>query len=898
MKPKSIVECVSEISINGYVPFRQDRTANGGGTLIYVADYLTSKKLSNISNQECETVWVEIKGKKLKPIYVCSVYRPPARGNDINLVQKYKDNLISSIDNLPRNPEVFILGDFNCDMLKRNTLTSLVNELCRSKGLTQHVKSPTRITNNSATLIDLALSNSKLIEECKVIELGLSDHSLITVKRTFKHKKVPPRFISTRSFKNFNEEAYLDDLGDLDWSGVLNAINADVAADIFSSNVLKVLNKHAPCVKRRIKNSNPPWVNDHLLHSIRERDFLKKRASQTQTTEDWDNFKKKRNVVNKENRNLKKNYYRDKIYEDKQNSRKLWKTLNEFVPTDKENYNFPKTLKQNGVEITDQTSIANTFNNFFVSIGPKLASAFSFSGTTHISPKINQTNFFFKNVSLSTVIKIISKLDNGKATGLDEIGVRAIKAGSPILSFYLTHIFNLSLSTGCVPSSWKKKRVTPVFKKGDTEDVNNYRPISILPIAMKIFEKIVHRQVSDFLDEHDILSKSQSGFRNTHSTDTAVICVSDYILEELAKGQHVGAVLIDLKKAFDTVDHKILLKKLFCMGVRDVALDWFESYLSNRLQCSVVGEKQSSFLEEGCFGVPQGSVLGPLLFLIYINDIFSCINHNSFCHLYADDTIIIQSAKNPLDLNVGLTSQLSSMSSWFYDNKLTVNTAKTEVIFFGRPNKVKSCKDITPITFQGSQIESTDKVKYLGVIFDEGMTWEDQANKARKNAYFNLNKINKIKNLIDDRIKHLLINALVFPHINYCLSSWGNAAKGSTKKFDSLLRSVDKILPISKNFSKMTDYQRSILAFKAINNLCPTYLTNRFNLVTTRHRYYTRSAANNNLLVNNSLNAYSDRTFLNKTTSVWNSLPADMKLTDSILKFKMLARNFYFNNNE
>ena len=186
--------------------------------------------------------------------------------------------------------------------------------------LTQHVESPTRITNNSATLIDLALSNTKLIEKCKVIELGLSDHSLITVKRTFKHKKVPPRFISTRSFKNFNEEAFLDDLGDLDWSGFLNATNADVAADIFSSNVLKVLNKLAPCVKRRVNNFNPPWVNDYLLHSIRERDFLKKRASQTQTVEDWESFKKKRNVVSKENRNLKNNYYRDKIYENKQNS--------------------------------------------------------------------------------------------------------------------------------------------------------------------------------------------------------------------------------------------------------------------------------------------------------------------------------------------------------------------------------------------------------------------------------------------------------------------------------------------------------------------------------------------------------------------------------------------------
>ena len=149
--------------------------------------------------------------------------------------------------------------------------------------------------------------------------------------------------------------------------------------------------------------------------------------------------------------------------------------------------------------------------------------------------------------------------------------MRALKAGSPILSYYLTFLFNFSLSTGSVPKCWKKKRVTPVFKKGDTDDVNNYRPISILPITMKIFEKVVHRQVSDFLTSSKILSQSQSGFRNSHSTDTAVICVSDFILEELGKGKYVGAVLVDLKKAFDTVDHKILLKKLFCYGFRDTS---------------------------------------------------------------------------------------------------------------------------------------------------------------------------------------------------------------------------------------------------------------------------------------------------------------------------------------
>ena len=188
--------------------------------------------------------------------------------------------------------------------------------------------------------------------------------------------------------------------------------------------------------------------------------------------------------------------------------------------------------------------------------------------------------------------------------------------------------------------------------------MNNYRPMSILPITMKIFEKIVHIQVSEFLDECDLLSKSQSGFRNIHSTDRAALCVSDYILEELSKGQNVGAVLVDLKKAFDTVDHEILLKKLFCLGFRDVSFDWFQSYLSSRFQCSVVGEKESSLPREDHFGVPQGSVLAHLIFLIYINDIFSCINPLTFCHLYADDTIIIQSAKTSEELRTGLIYQL------------------------------------------------------------------------------------------------------------------------------------------------------------------------------------------------------------------------------------------------
>ena len=257
------------------------------------------------------------------------------------------------------------------------------------------------------------------------------------------------------------------------------------------------------------------------------------------------------------------------------------------------------------------------------------------------------------------------------------------------------------------------------------------------------------------------------------------------------------------------MDHGILLKKLFCLDFRDASFYWFQSYFCDRLQCSVIGDKQSSLLKDDHFGVPQGSVLGPLLFLIYINDIFSCINSNTFCHLYADDTIIVQSSNSPTELRNGLIQQLKYMSTWFYKNNiLSINTATTEVIFFGKPIKVQKCKELEPVTFQDSHIKSTDKVKYLCVTFDEGMTWKSQANQARKKAYFNLNKIKKIALFFDDSTKHLLLNALVFPHISYCSSSWSCAAKKSTKKFESLLRSIDRVFPMGKTFSNMAEYKK------------------------------------------------------------------------------------------
>ena len=261
-----------DIKIPGYNSYRQDRTLHGGGTLIYAADYLNSKKSCRFSRKDHEAVWIEVKLKKVKPIFICSLYRPPSP-RDIEQVEKCCTYLSSCADNLPQNTEVIIMGDFNVDMSKRNTLSSFIKELCRSKNLTQHVTTPTRVTNSSSSLIDLAISNSKHIKECKVVDLGMSDHSLIYFRRDRVKISRPHKTITSRSYKNFDDEKLLEGLGNLDWSNVLNTNCLDNAANAFNENILKVLDKHAPLTTKRVCSSNPPWVDESLLSAINERDY-------------------------------------------------------------------------------------------------------------------------------------------------------------------------------------------------------------------------------------------------------------------------------------------------------------------------------------------------------------------------------------------------------------------------------------------------------------------------------------------------------------------------------------------------------------------------------------------------------------------------------------------------
>ena len=758
--------------------------------------------------------------------------------------------------------------------------------------LNQLIDCHTRVTETSSSLIDLIITNSNHIMSSGVIDIGLSDHSLVYAIRKFKREKSGAKTITLRSFKNFVENDFLQDLRSQDWSFIDNCSDVDVICDQFNTLVTSILDKHAPLKTHRVRNNQAPWISEEFLQAIKERDYLKTSAGKSGKASDWEQFRNKRNFCNHLKNRLKNEYFTRILHEHKSDGKKLWKTIKKLLPS--KGSNKINNLKDSdGTLIYDNKKIANQFNIFFKSIGSSLASKFKEVKTEDITVPYNPNTFQFKMVSGESVSKIISSLDNNKSTGLDGVSVRVLKAGNPFFSGVLAKMMNKSMIQGKVPHHWKKKRVCPLFKEGDDSDTNNYRPISILPIPMKIFEKVVNQQFSDFIANHHLIHNFQSGFRKMHSTDTAVLEVSDYILSELSNGRHVGSVLIDFKKAFDTVDHTILLKKMFCYGFRDLSFDWVHSYLSDRTQSSQVNGVVSDPCLEEAYGVPQGSVLGPLFFLLYINDIHTIIN--CYFHLYADDTILIQSANSATELKSLLEQQLCEIDDWLKVNKLTINTSKTKTIFFGTKKRLsKYHSDNLIIKYKDVSLSTEKVVKYLGVLFDEELSWGNHIKMIKGKAYHKLQKLRYIQGCLTNTTKKLLVNALVFPYLNYCSTSWCNAPVAKLRPIQKLYeRSNEFIHNQKKPISSLWNFHLSIITFKAMHGIVPKYLSEKITQTRDVHSHYTRFASDNTLRVRFNGNKFWQRTFQYRSPEIWNSLPSNIRNTESLLSIKSCLKSYF-----
>ena len=563
--------------------------------------------------------------------------------------------------------------------------------------------------------------------------------------------------------------------------------------------------------------------------------------------------------------------------------RQTWKTINDVIGRTQKQGISDQFKRVSGSIITDPTVISNEFNDFFVNVGPDLASRIHNTGKPYYDyiKAAHDKSIFMKPIIEDEIIKIIGKFDKNKSAGHDGIGNLIVKRVANEIARPLSAIFNLSLTTGIFPDQLKVAKVIPIYKKDDNEIFSNYRPVSVLPCFSKILERLVFNRCIEFIEYNKILNPKQYGFGKHHSTYMAIMQLVDKINNAVEKNETTVGVYLDLSKAFDTIDHNILLHKLDHYGFRGVVYDWFRSYLQDRKQYVSYNCNKSELKNILC-GVPQGSILGPLLFILYINDITNTATLLDFI-LFADDTTILFSTNDIVSQIPLINRELLEVSNWFKANKLSVNATKTNYMIMGTP-KMTSMIDQTDIILDNTKLDRVTKTKFLGVIIDENLTWKNHIDGITKTISRNIGMINKLKFFVPERILRTLYCTLVLPYINNGILIWGQACKTYLEKIYKLQKWVLRIISNSHyrshstplfhkydilNVYDMYKLEVGVFMYRYFANLIPESFNTFFTKRSDIHNYHTRNNCNLNQTRNKRV--FTDRTIRTTGPILWNS---------------------------
>ena len=903
----------SEMNIDGYTLYRKDRCRNGGGVCCYVRNDLSSTRRKDMESNNLETIWIQISLPKTKPILVGTGYRPPKQSD-------FFDHLEDCLLNCDRlgDSECYFLGDMNVNVLpgvrNKGGLFKSLSEWQSMFDFFQLITEPTRLSGNSTSLLDhVFVSHTERVAHSGVVDIGISDHSLVfCTRKIVRGFNKGHKTIQIRSLKNYSNDNLVNEINSTDWTELYNCTDVNSALTFFNNTFVSILDRVAPIKQIRIKQNSEPWITSEIIEKIRDRDNLLFTFRKHKKSDIYSNFCKLRNEVQNLVKSAKRDYISSQIDLNKNKPKQLWNTLKQlgYSHKIKQNVNIGVTIDNEVV--SDGLLVANAFNKFYTTVADDLVKQLpasenkynkSFVENFYKDRGVIPNSFSLHVVSQKDITNYVKILNPKKSTGLDGISSRFLRDASGAISSQLQYVMNMSINSSQVPDLLKSAKVIPIYKKESKTEVTNYRPVSILCSLSKILERIVCDQVEDYLVKNSILYEFQSGFRSKYSTATCLTYLHDFVRKEISLGRYVGMVMIDLRKAFDTVNHTILCDKLKAVGFDSSTVSWFQSYLQNRTQLVNVNGVSSDVMKISC-GVPQGSILGPLLFNLYVNDMCSSVDCKLI--LYADDSVLLVSHKDFEVVESTLSNNLQNLSVWLLDNKLSLHLGKTESMLFGSRKKLKSHKSLN-INCNNVNISCASEVKYLGTYLNQNMDGNSTVRKIVSKCNSRLKFMYRQAKFLSQDAKRTLCNALIMCHFDYCSSSWYNSLDSKLKH--KLQVCQNKVVRFVLNLGNRhhigpeelcelnwldTHHRAMQLQMNHVYNIfhdnSPNYLKCNFLKISNCHSYNTRSRQYNFFVPQ--INSVSRKTFYYNSIIQWNNLPNGIKSSNTTLAFKQSLKEY------
>lgn len=900
---------IRSIVINNFViaSFYNRQNHIHGGVIIFVRKGIHFKNLQ-ICSRYSEEMQIESCGISFDTgcdkLCVINVYRPP-KGNVENFINRM--SLILNECNDSQN--IILCGDMNIDNInsikcrQKDKDKQMFLDLLQSYKLTFKNRSPTRECKGncdtvSKTQIDYFATNideSLYIEE--VMQLNISDHYGLLFSMNISSQKLK----SNQLMKTI-EKRQLGDSNIARLHQILHLENFQSVYEIglnvneASSNFLEILNyvMDVACPKREIKlkqNSKLPWMKKELQvesENLRNMHWLIKQVDNEHLRLVYnERLKQHKQNIDKH----KKGFYQNKIINKntvQEKKQEMWNVVREFKGEMSKN-NKSTRIQVDGTIIEDQAIIASSFAHYYTqTVADKIKNSFQNKLTGTVGSYI-ANSFYFHNVNSQEILEIIKNMRNKNSIGFDGLPIKIIKEIAYYISEPISYIVNTSFEQEAYPDMFKIGKIIPVFKKGDNEMIDNYRPITIPSAIAKIIETAIYNQVKSFLNRFNIISDHQNGFCPGKSTETATISFMENIYRAIDKGKYVASLFFDMSKAFDSIDLDILSIKLHAIGIRGKTLTWLMSYMRCR-KVYVQWEKENSELYDVNMGVPQGSILGPLIFLLFINDLPSHLGTDTLV-LYADDTSISQEGDSVEELQFKLDEVIQKFMTWCYRNKLILNAEKTVLVqFFGR----KRIETPLNVIINNFPLQPTDSTKFLGIYIDFELNWKVHIDNVIKNLSKTFYAILQLKKVLDTKSLLDVYFASVHSVLSYNIPLWGGSTD-SNRVFIAQKRIIRLIFGM-----KQTETCKVIFKNNKILTLSSLYIYRcvvhikkneaKYETVSENHRYQTRHGS---LL---KLDKYTKAMFQKSPTyaskKLFNHLPQDLKSLPKIEAFKKQVKNF------